>query len=472
MRHLKLFLLHLPFLVVSLYYAVTSPSTGGNGDTLYHFFYAAQAPLEPIYYFHLWAKPFFTLAASPFAYFFGFAGIKVFNVLCGTGAVYLTTLIAQKLNLRYYFLTPIVAFAAPAFPFFLQSGLTEPFGALLLAGVVLLFLYEKPLPAYILISFLPYVRSEAKIFILLFLAYGIINKHYRYLPLMALGTVFYALVGGFFKGTVFWILDSPYASGPSPYGSGPWDHFIQRLFTMLALPAFVLLCVGLLLAIYKVVTQAVYRKKEMWLIPGLFLSLFTAHSTVWALGIFASAGLERVLLIVFPMAWILILQGLELLVYPIKQRPWLGHSLVAAFLVLQVVFFYTSKTMRYYRHMALHLMPHQELVHQKIGPFIAQMNITDGLKLITDEGYLGVFLNKNPINKEDFLHWNTIRNNQLDDLSTHTLVLWDSYSVPIHQGITLKDLQKKQYLIEEKTWKVPQASRKYVLFSVQKPSAE
>ena len=464
MSNLKLLLLHLPFLGVLLYWAINSPSVGGDGDTIFHYYLVDQAQRDPQYFFDLWGKPFFTLFAYPFVATLGFTGIKIFNVLCGTAAVFVASLVAKKLKVKFFYLLPFLALLAPAYPFYLQTGLTEPFAALVLISIVWLFLYEKPLPAYILISFLPYCRSEAKIFLLFFLAFTILQQHYKYVPWLLLGSVVYALAGSLVHGSVFWIFDSPYASGASVYGSGPWTHFVDRLFVMLALPSFVLLCLGLARAFYKVFTDGSYRQNEMWLIPGLFLAMFSAHTTVWALGIFASAGLDRVLVIVFPMAWVLMVQGLDLLLFRLKRYPKWAFSLAVLFIAFQVTVTATSRFTEFFYKQGTRLTKEQRFVQQEIAPYLQSIENEKGLHLISDEAYLGIALGKNPKDTLHFSDWFTLQSDLLQRLTDSTLILWDDKVVPVHHGLTLEKMRAKPYLQEVKHWQTPYEGKHYVLF--------
>ena len=68
MRTGKIALLHLPFLALLIIAAIVTPSVGGEGDTIMHYYIAEQALRDPIFFFHLWGKPFFTLFASPLIY--------------------------------------------------------------------------------------------------------------------------------------------------------------------------------------------------------------------------------------------------------------------------------------------------------------------------------------------------------------------------------------------------------------------
>ncbi len=70
--------------VISIFIVFYFNGTGNEADSINHFLYAHYAPPHPELYLNHWAKPLFTLLASPFAQF-GFIGIKLFNILCAYG---------------------------------------------------------------------------------------------------------------------------------------------------------------------------------------------------------------------------------------------------------------------------------------------------------------------------------------------------------------------------------------------------
>ena len=464
----KIALLHLPFLAALLVAAIYSPSVGGEGDTIMHYFIAEQALTDPVLFFDLWGKPLFTLFAAPFT-LLGFTGIKIFNVLCGVGAVFLSTLTAKKLNYTYYWVLPFLALLVPAFPFHLLSGLTEPFGALLVSAILLLLVLKKNIPAYILVSFLPYARSEAKVLLIVFIIYAIFQKHYRYLPLLLTGSILYALIGSFWKDSVFWIFESPYASGASVYGHGEWNHYIKRLMVMNATPAFILLLLGLLSSFIQFFTNADYRKRGFWLTTGNFLVLFCAHSTVWALGIFASAGLERVLIIVFPPMWLLMTKGIEFLSSPLKNKNTWRIALVILCIGINVkATFYNNDLTYYYANVGLNLSTEQKLIQEEIAPYIKEHHPNHQL-FVADEGYLGIALVFNMIDHKNRLNWDIVKHPQWHLLNDSTLFFWDSQMPPVQYGVTEEKVSEIPWLKEVKRWEeyngIPlHNGRKYILY--------
>jgi hypothetical protein len=84
----------------------------------------------------------------------------------------------------------------------------------------------------------------------------------------------------------------------------------------------------------------------MWLIYGVFVAYFIAHSMFWALGIFNSAGLLRVFLAVLPLMYLIIGRLLEL-IWNLKIPVWLRSDMVLLFLVLSFLALPKARDFRY-----------------------------------------------------------------------------------------------------------------------------
>jgi len=108
-----------------LYFSLLVPFEADTGDSVMHYFYARYAPQDPLLYLHHWAKPFFTLLASPFAQF-GFGGIKLFNGIAGLFSAWFAFCISKKLKIKHSWLAIVFVLFAPAYFVKLFSGYTEP----------------------------------------------------------------------------------------------------------------------------------------------------------------------------------------------------------------------------------------------------------------------------------------------------------------------------------------------------------
>ena len=145
------------FFALCCYIALRYDGTGDSGDAVQHFLYAKYAFLHPENLFNHWAKPLFTLVAAPFAQF-GFVGIKIFNSVNAALTLYFTYRIAVQLRLRRAGLVVLILATCSQFFTLIFSGLTEHFSALLLVGVIHLFLRKEYVWATLIVSFLPFVQ--------------------------------------------------------------------------------------------------------------------------------------------------------------------------------------------------------------------------------------------------------------------------------------------------------------------------
>lgn len=455
-----------------VYLALAYPAVGGDGDTIMHYFFAEQALREPRLFFDLWAKPVFTFLAAP-STLAGFSGIKIFNILAGLGAVALSAHSAKNLGLRYYAWLPILALISPAFPFYLLSGLTEPLAAFWLAAILFFLSRRQPIPAYILASFLPYLRSEAKVLLFLFILYALWQKHYRHLPWLAFGSLLIGLLGSRYHQDVFWILDSPYRSGPSPYGSGPWYHYLRSTWQMLGPALSLLLLLGIAAVLSQWWRRGFSRSHALWLlILALFIGLLSAHSTVWALGIFASAGLERVLILVFPAAWLLSLRGIDLLSAAAQPLGLaFAKKLLAAFLVLAPLLSTGfSASTRAYWAMATQLPEGQKLVAESLVPYLKH-HYPEAQYFVADEPYLGIALGFNMKDDRHRVNWNAVNLEAWFQFREESLFIWDDNFVPSQYGLTWEKVTAIPWLVEEKRWQSP-SGRRFALFRLSDSPAE
>jgi hypothetical protein len=287
-------------------------SLGEGGDSTTHYLYAKLSWENPSYFFYHWAKPLFTLLSSPFAQF-GMKGMMLFNVFCSIAAAYLATLSAKKLGFNFYFLTGIVVLGMPLLLPVTLSGLTEPLSALLLIAAVYLYLQNKFIAAILLASFLPFVRSEGLIILGVFGALLLIEKRWKYLPLVLVGHILYSLAGWAYYNDFLWVFNKiPYATMSSVYGNGNWTHFLNQLYFCVQPFTFGMMLIACLhLPLEIIQNKGKTNWAKLFLVYGIVFSFIAAHSAFWALGIFNSMGLNRVLVTIFPLCGVMAIQGLH-----------------------------------------------------------------------------------------------------------------------------------------------------------------
>ncbi len=288
--------------------------TGDTGDSITHYLYARYAPIHPELFFHHWAKPLFVLLASPFAQF-GFNGIKFFNLLNATLTLWLTYKLAKQLE----FSNPIVAILilATCSGYFTLtfSGLTEHLFALLLVASVLLLITEGCVLGTLLVSFLPFVRSEGLLMMGVIALFLILKKQWKVLPFLSVGHIVYGLAGATVHGSVFWIFTKiPYTSMTAYIDEkANWFDFIIKLYNFTGIPQFTFWVLGVVSMLFLIKRRPPQYIQVLTLIYGSFFALFIAHSLFWYYGIFLSMGLSRVLNAVMPMFALIGLCGFNFL---------------------------------------------------------------------------------------------------------------------------------------------------------------
>lgn len=461
-----LIILHLLILVALVIAAILSPSVGGEGDTIMHFFWAKQATIDSDALFRSWAKPFFTFWASPWTYF-GFKGIKVFNILCGVSASFFASLIALRRNWKLTWLLPLLAFVGPAYIAYLNTGLTEPFAALvLILGIYLLDLGEnRPVLrtwAYLLLSFLPFCRSEAQVLLPIFALYALSTNDWKKIIFLAFGSIFYALVGSFWhNGDVLWIIKSPYVAGASVYGKGTWFHYLDRLEVMMSQLVFSLVYLGTAFLVYHFIRNPRKLKFEVTLLLLPALTFLAAHSAVWALGIYASAGLERVMIMIFPLFWLLIIYGLEKLIVYLKTKH--QRLVLVSLIPLSIASSLSQKDeLKLYYQMAFQLGPYQKFIQNHIYPEVkAIYPDLEERHLVSDLPYFSILSGHNPLDSEQQVNWQRVDREIKEQLKPNSLFLWDSHQVPFYTKIDEDFLLNLNWLKQIKTWEM--GGRKYIL---------
>lgn len=287
--------------------------TGDSGDSVLHYLFARYAPLHPHLFFDHWAKPLFVLLACPFAQF-GIVGIKIFNALVVLLTMLFTYRSAVLLSLKNPVLVIVIMMFAPLYYILTFSGLTEPLFALFVALGVYFALKQRYLSAAMLISFMPYVRSEGLIIIGVFVVFFLYKKQYRVLPFLIFGSLAYAIAGFWVYGDLLWVFNKiPYARLSSIYGSGSPFHFVMQLMYVLGVPLYALLWAGLLVLLWEVVAHKKLGDAHLLVLSG-FVAFFIAHSLFWYFGIFNSMGLMRVFIAIMPLMAIMILKAFNSMV--------------------------------------------------------------------------------------------------------------------------------------------------------------
>ncbi|GAB5538234.1 MAG: hypothetical protein Salg2KO_03370 [Salibacteraceae bacterium] len=414
------------------------PGTGGDGDSVMHYLFAHHAFEHPANFFNHWAKPLFTLLASPFAYF-GFTGMKVFNVLVAITTVIITYKSAKDLGLPHPMLAAGLLFLIPMYTVWIFSGLTEPLFALGVIAVVFLSIRQRWIAAACLLSFLPFVRSEGILLILVYGVYLIIEKKWRLIPLLIVGHAVYGVVGLIQYDTVLWPFTRiPYV-GHGNYGSGDLTHFIVKLLYITGIPVFVLFWTGFIALIWKFLSRR-YKEPtispEVMLIYGFTVTYIVAHSLFWWLGIFHSMGLPRVLIGVAPLIALIAARGVELiwrlLPHQTLRTVWIGMVILSA----SIFPFSNNKA-----------TPKVELWQldetQRAFHILGDKYRKEDAQYLYSAPYAAIGFDINHFDKNQHRRdWHSLK----FDTVRNTYIIWDWWFSPTESGIDLSTLQRTKQI--------------------------
>ncbi|MDB5280970.1 MAG: hypothetical protein JWO06_45 [Bacteroidota bacterium] len=422
------------FWAAAVFLILRANGTCGEGDSIGHYQYARYAPIHPALFFHHWAKPLFVLLASPFAQL-GFTGIKIFNVLASALTIFLTWQTALLLKIKRNALAVLFMILSPALITHSLSGLTEPLFALVLIASVFLYLKNKYILSILLISFLPFVRSEGLMICGVFALLLLIERRFFLVPLLAAGHVVYSVAGYKIHGTLFWVFTKiPYARLSSAYGKGTWGHFFVHLPQIIGIPLCGLLILGLIALIISLVKRVsvLDNIREWLLIYGCFLVYFFAHVVFWGLGIFNSFGLMRVLIGILPLMCLIELRGFNLIdIFP-SPKVKMAFLVIGLFCIIVFPFAKSEYAWHYKRDFCLTVSQQTKL---ELFNYV-QQNFPD-YKLrnyYLDATYLDDLLDVDPFDKKvSKFTWEAYQSPP----DNKSLLMWDDWDSKVEMNLPL-----------------------------------
>lgn len=382
------------YLLVSIILTIVFDGTGDEGDSIVHYFFSRYAFDHPENFLNHWAKPFFVLLTCIPAQF-GMDGMKIFNSFCMIGASWYAYRMAENLAIPKPWLIPLLVICTPMSLSHALSGLTEPLFAFWVTWSLWLILSRRVLFGCLILSFLPFVRSEGLIVICTLLPFLVWHRKWIALPLLGVGHLVYSLAGSLFYDDFLWVFNRiPYATLDGAYGAGKLFHFFHYFDHIASLPVIVLLLIGIWSGLRRLLSYLVLKSKvaisseELWLVYGVFVSIFVAHSLFWYLSIFNSFGLLRVFLGVIPIMAIIVLRGLQ-------DVSWLYASFndrlqqVMLFIICLVLIFYLVSDLS--KKGTLEKNEMQNAISGALDPFKEKY---EDYTLYSDAPYAALLMNK------------------------------------------------------------------------------
>ncbi|MGZ3931216.1 MAG: hypothetical protein ACXVP0_07625 [Bacteroidia bacterium] len=323
----------------------------GGADNYWHYYFSRYAYSHPKFFLHHWGKPIFIFLSAPFSQF-GFYGLNIFNICCGLGGAYVCYVFSKALGFKTPSMAIVLTLFMPIYFLVMQSAMTECLFSLLFICSAYLLFKERFVWGAVIGSFLIYSRTEGLFFIPIYALYLILGRNWKYLPFLFTAFIIYSLAGFFSGHDLLWFFtENPY-SEQSAYGNGPWDHFLQRYRYIIALPEALLCMAGILLLLifwfwnreWDIRHGLKPRTKVLVLIvmPAVIFSAF--HVYAWAMGKYASAGLERVFACVVPALALIGMYAVD----GLQRLPF--HRYVKAALNLVICFFVVKSTFLSYSY--------------------------------------------------------------------------------------------------------------------------
>ncbi|MEI7499459.1 MAG: hypothetical protein WCK84_03325 [Bacteroidota bacterium] len=433
-----IFLLLSAYAIAGILTIVFFDGTGDSGDSIMHYLFARYAPVHPELYFDHWAKPVFVLISSPFAQF-GFNGMKLFNLSVSILTFYLTYLTSRSLQMSNTFLSVIFLIFMPLYYILTFSGLTEPLFAMFLIGAIYLAINRKYFATAVVVSLIPFVRAEGLIIIIVFGCWFLINKQWRYLPLLLAGHVVYSLAGYFVYNDFFWIFSKlPYATLEPKYGSGPLLHFVVQLNYVIGIPLYFLFIAGILSYPWHWIkgNMNLSREEIILIFLGFFL-FFIAHSLFWYFGIFNSMGLKRVLLGIAPLISLIALRGYNFLFGELFIRYKLAGNISGILFVFYLVIFPFSgnrASVNWKKDMKL---TREQTMAKAVSAYIREHPVPPRNKFLYTHPYLSEVMN---IDHFDVSRRKDLNLQNLAQLEPGDKVIWDNWFALVETRITLDKL--------------------------------
>lgn len=430
-------------LVWLVYFMLKNEIPTDPGDGIMHFFIAQGSWHQPELFLHHWGKPFFILISSPFAQF-GFNGMVVFNILLFTSTVLIAfRILSQKgVNNWLQLLFPLILLSAHDTTETILGGLTEPFFNFSLMLALLLLVEKRFFWLAILVSFMPFMRSEGQLPIVLTVFLLLINKSYKNIPFVFTGFVIYALVGLLVYHDFWWYFTrSAYNMGNSMYGQGTWDHYLISYEHYLGNPGLLVFVAGIC-CMTAILIKKRWKEYELnaWFFSyGIFAGVIVLHSYFWATGQNGSAGLTRIATQGVP---VVLLMSLFYISRFSWVKPVIGSSFI--FMCAGLMAFSLVKTTNYPKKASA-------LEHQLIAAadFMKEQQLTNQM-VYYHYPLFSFRYGENPFQPDrKLIHYSFA---DLDTSMKYTLkpgdfIVRDSHFGPMEANVQLKDVKRHPELV-------------------------
>ena len=351
---------------------------------------------------------------------------------------WLSYLIARKLSYSQAALAIVFVVFMPLYCIMMLTGLTEILFSFVLILALYLFFRESYILSAIVISFLPFARSEGIIILPFFFFAFLYRKKFFPLPFLLTGFLFLSILGTFYYKDFFWIIThNPYPIHHPIYKEkGPLLHFVSNLNNMIGFPLLILVITGIIDIISRLFRgDKESRRKalsEVWLILFPFGAYFLFHSFLYWKALGGSLGLIRVIAGVLPLASLLAVAGYE----------YIGvHVLVSRFqkivLLLGTLFLLTWENFSLNRY-PVPLGPEETLI-RKAANWVKDRKYDRYPTYYNDLNVL-FYLDKDPFDPSQSIL--KCYANYLADMPRHSIFIWDAHFGPNECRVPLDSVMR------------------------------
>ncbi|MFZ4521607.1 MAG: hypothetical protein ACOYNC_07875 [Bacteroidales bacterium] len=288
----------------------------GGADNISHYLISHFACKYPSLFLNAWGRPLYTMVSAPFA-IFGLQGAKILNIILGVTTAWLAFRIATMLKIRQAMAAMIFVCFTPLYFAMMPTALTEILFSFILVLSIFLFLRKDYVMAAVVVSFLPFARTEGYVLLPLFLAALWRAKQPKAIPFLATGILVFTIIGGIYYKDLLWLINRfPYPinyTHPIYNKMGSLWHFLEFREMILGLPMEILFVAGIGGIVRDLFSKDGAIRKNVWLLIILVVAPFMAylvlHSLLFWKAMGGSMGLERVLAAVLPLAALISLKG-------------------------------------------------------------------------------------------------------------------------------------------------------------------
>jgi hypothetical protein len=301
-------------------------------DEIGHFVICRDAWHYPSLIVNIWGRMLYTLLYMVPARL-GWEGARFFSLLLAAATVLLTTTLARKLGLRYFWLLPLLLWFQPFFATWSFNAITEvPFSALFVAAA-LLFVSGRYSAAALCVGLLPLIRYEGAVLLGVVAALCLLQRQWRpivlsVLPLFFQNAITFLVLGElpfqmFLHPAHGWATGhaTQIGAAASPFGFSYRFHMLPELA---GVPVIILVITGF---------PHLFRRKDQAVVFTSYLLYFFVHVIITWLALYGElAGDRRYMLPLAPALALAAAIGLDAVVraFAATARNFAGRPAMVA----------------------------------------------------------------------------------------------------------------------------------------------